>query len=553
MQVPNTLDLTARAGLAVGHMVANHDHATGYPYFYINIHQDPPVATHNAWDLIDVTSRYIDALILAREMTGDERGRDVEARYRELLISSLDPKDGLSYRPANAWSVREAEMFDQTRALTALVTWYMKDMDPEVKGHIDRLVQGLWNIGIHISKRRAGYSYCYYPYPAWYGDGWNPAVPGEPAAFGGGSHILPLVKAAEATGSEQAMELARRFVHYMVDEATIFRPDGSWWPDEMHLVAGHFHTRTLTLVGVLRYALIHQDRRLVEWVKRGYDFAKKVSGEFGWFPEGIGTEDYYTTKHSETCNITDMLHLALKLAEAGYEECWQDAERFIRNHLMESQWSREDWLKPEPEAIPEDDAVNSRVDMHARILGGFAGRTLPHEFSADGVFMGCCCGAGPRALFLGWDHVVTRRPEGLFVNLRLNRFSNEADVLSWLPHEGRIEVQMRSEGPLFVRVPETDDSVTVNGQNASFERVGDYLRVEAKAEDTVEVRFQLEVRDREIPLYDWKLETRWRGDTVVSLKPSGGRLPLYQREHLDTSECAVSEVEPVRRDPAVRW
>ncbi|HEY0866881.1 MAG TPA: hypothetical protein VGE01_05870, partial [Fimbriimonas sp.] len=247
MQIPQTLDLRDRARLAIGHMVANHDHATGYPYFYLNVHQDPPVATHNAWDLIDVTSRYVDSLILARDMTGDTHGAEVEAGYRRLLLESLDPKDGLAYRPANAWSVREAEMFDQTRALTALVTWYMKDRDPGIRRRIDDMVRGLWSIGVHIVKRRPGYAYCYYPYPAWLGDGWNPAVPGEPAAFGGGSHILPLVKAYEATGNEQALELAKRFVHYMVDESTIFHRDGSWWPDEMHLVAGHFHTRSLTL------------------------------------------------------------------------------------------------------------------------------------------------------------------------------------------------------------------------------------------------------------------------------------------------------------------
>ncbi|HEY0865826.1 MAG TPA: hypothetical protein VGE01_00520, partial [Fimbriimonas sp.] len=305
--------------------------------------------------------------------------------------------------------------------------------------------------------------------------------------------------------------------------------------------------------GVLRYAMLVGDRSLIPWVKKGYDFARQVSGEFGWFPEGIGTEDYYTTKHSETCNITDMLHLAVKLGESGYEDCWIHAERFVRNHLLESQWSRQDWLKPAPAELPPDDAVNSRIDMHRRIMGGFAGRTLPNEFVADGVMMGCCCGAGPRALFIAWDHVLDRREEGLYVNLRLNRFSKHADVLSWLPHEGRVLVRMHSPGPLFIRVPEPEVRVEVNGALVSYRRHGTYVRIDAGPEDVVEARFPLLVEDREIPLYGWRFDTRWRGDTMVRITPEGPRFPLYQRSESDTDACPMVEATPERRDPSVRW
>src|SRR5207302_1272567 len=153
MLVPDTLDLRDRARLGIGHMVANHDHQTGYPYFYINVTSDTPVATHNAWDTIDVTSRYVDSLILAREMTGDTRGRDVEERYRRLLVGNINPRDGLAYRPQLPWCLREAEMFDQSRALNGLVTWYLKERSPEVRQRIDRMVDGLWSIAIHIARR----------------------------------------------------------------------------------------------------------------------------------------------------------------------------------------------------------------------------------------------------------------------------------------------------------------------------------------------------------------------------------------------------------------
>lgn len=558
MQTPDTLDLTRHARLAIRHMTANHDHETGYPYFYIHVHAETPYASHNAWDLIDVTSRYIDSLILTRQMTGDDHGADVEQAYRRLLIANINPDDGLAYRPQTPYAVGEAEMFDQSRAVTALTTWYMQEKSEEVRGHLRKMVDGLWNSAIHIAKRRTGYAYCFFPYAAKFTDAWNPATPGEPACYNGGALILPLVKAAEATGDEKTLELARRFLHYIVDETPIFRRDGSFWPDEMHLAAGHFHTRTLAMIGILRYGLLTGEREYVEWTKKAFDWAMTQSGPFGWFPEGIGTEDFYTTKHSETCNITDMVHLAVKLAEAGYPEYWGHAERFIRNHLIESQWTREDWLKPMDTKGMDDDAIASRRTMNERLMGGYVGRSLPHEFAADGMMMGCCCGAGPRALFLAWDHILTRRDDGgLYVNLHLNRFSKEADILSWLPHEGRVDVHLRGKGPLNIRIPEGAESalmVQQNGAPADCTRVNGYIHLgDAALGDRISLHWPLKIKEREQPLYNWPLQIKWRGDTIVHLSPEGKRLPLYQRAHLDTDICPIKEQVNEERDPIVRW
>lgn len=556
---PNTLNLLDHARLAIRHMTANYDHRMGYPYFYINVLAEKPVATHNAWDLIDVTSRYIDSLILTREMTGDRHGMEVEEQFRRLLLENIHPIDGLAYRPETPWSVREAEMFDQSRALTALVTWYMKDGTQNLRRYIDRMVEGLWNSAIHIVLRRAGYAYCYYPYAARFEDGWNPATPGEPCCYSGGALILPLVKYAEISGSERALELGRRFLRYIVDESHIFRRDGSFWPEEMHLAAGHFHTRSLSMAGILRYALLVGDEELVQWVKRAFDWAMTTSSSFGWFPEGVGTEDFYTTKHSETCNITDMIHIAIKLAESGYPEYWDHTERFVRNHLIESQWYRPEWMQFPTDSLPEDTEMTSYQWMSERIPGGFAGRTLPNEFTADGVLMGCCCGAGPRALFLAWDHILRRRENGLYVNLLLNRFSREADVLSYLPHQGRVDVVMHSQGPLYVHIPGwvNREALTVeqNGIPIHFLTEKGFACVEkAEPGDRISVLFPLQEEITQEKLLHWTLQVKWRGNTVCAISPEGKRFPLYLRNDLDTHTYGEEEVDlSHRRDPSVRW
>src|SRR5262249_30837653 len=156
-----------------------------------------------------------------------------------------------------------------------------------------------------------------------------------------------------------------------------------------------------------------------------------------------------------------------------------------------------------------------------RIMGGYAGRTLPNEFTADGVLMGCCCGAGPRGLFLAWEQILTRRADGLYVNLHLNRFSREADVLSSLPHEGRIEIHMHSEGPLHVRLPSgappEQISVSRNGSPTPAALEAGFLRIEdALPGDVVTLHFPLQTGERREKLLEWDLQVGWRGDTVVS-------------------------------------
>jgi DUF1680 family protein len=269
----------------------------------------------------------------------------------------------------------------------------------------------------------------------------------------------------------------------------------------------------------------------------------------------VGTEDFYTTKHSETCSITDMLHVAIKLAEAGHPEYWTHAERFVRNHLIESQWTREDWL-PEPKTdLPGDDEVSTRRDMAEKIMGGYAGRTLPNEFVKDGVMMGCCCGAGPRALALAWQNTLVRKSDGLYVNLFLNRFSPQADVLSYLPHRGRIEIRMWSSGPLKIRQPDAQEAhVSIDGAPVDPGASAGYLCFDRIGEgQSVMVEFPLSVEDREERLLDWDLRLRWRGDTIVSMSPAGHRLRLYERSSLDTDEVPVlRDGVGERRDPGIR-
>ena len=73
----------------------------------------------------------------------------------------------------------------------------------------------------------------------------------------------------------------------------------------------HFHSKSLTFLGILKYAILEKRKDLIEWTRRAYDWAYAQGAIFGWFPEGVGAMNHEPTPWSETCCTTDMIEIAL--------------------------------------------------------------------------------------------------------------------------------------------------------------------------------------------------------------------------------------------------
>ncbi len=60
-----------------------------------------------------------------------------------------------------------------------------------------------------------------------------------------------------------------------------------------------------------------------------------------------GFEQYLkrSVNSSETCEVADMIGLALKLTQAGVGEYWEDTDRWVRNQFVENQLTSVDWVK----------------------------------------------------------------------------------------------------------------------------------------------------------------------------------------------------------------
>ena len=174
--VPDTLSLEDRAFAAMNAIVGVADEDYGYiPYFSGFLISDPAWMSHGNWDLGSSHGRLVDALVLARTMTGTHFGEETEEHYRQNLLSFFR-EDGLSYRK-NTFTPEElaahqsrfeesASMIDQRAVLLALVCWLQDTGDERVKTAADRLVSGLKKIAL---KERDSW---YYPGSEYTAHGW---------------------------------------------------------------------------------------------------------------------------------------------------------------------------------------------------------------------------------------------------------------------------------------------------------------------------------------------------------------------------------------------
>lgn len=173
-----------------------------------------------------------------------------------------------------------------------------------------------------------------------------------------------------------------------------------------------------------------------------YTHAKEWGTSFGWFPE-----DFTGKGGCETCCITDMIKLAIGLTLWGDPKYWNDAERFGRNHLLESQLLRSDLVDPYPFAKPytvpsEDPLRMSHYNIADRAHGCFSGWSDFNKWEGRRPQMlGCCNGAGTRALYDLWHYGVIRAGNEVSVNLLSSRATDDVVVKSYLPFKGQVDIR----------------------------------------------------------------------------------------------------------------
>ena len=144
------------------------------------------------------------------------------------------------------------------------------------------------------------------------------------------------------------------------------------------------------------------------------------------------------------------------------------------------------------------------------------------------------------------------------VNLLLNRASPWADVASHLPYEGRVDVAVKVDTALSIRLPDwvvpAGVTAVVAGTPRTLRwdgRVADLGRVAAG--DDVTLTFPIEERTIQTYVQRHAFAVTRRGNDVVAIDPPGRYAPLYQRDHYRRLDTRWREIERYVDPNPIDW
>jgi len=524
---PDTLDLRGPLRGAVACLIHRMDPSQNYrPWFAVAVEHGKPVRLrHDNWDFGDTSGRFLEALILARQMIpASSEMQFGEERIRRFLLSLF--QDGVI---ANPDQKAPDHMFAQGGALYALVTDYEAQPTAAARARIEHLIKSLSRLAV-----RTG-DYLWFP---------QVATKIAPCSHMAAYQVLPVVRYYELTGHPEALAYAERLSRWVLFHDPTVNEDGligkTGWE-------GHLHAWMDTFSGIIRcsragHAFDHgyvatRCRKLYEWVR-----ATQTS-PFGWVADSVGA------KTCETDTITSAIRLALELVKEGYPEYWNDIERFVRNQLVENQFHDVSGL-----------GIRDRQTEEG-LRGCFESWAHPNDLIGvdDGDIEGCCINGGIRGLFLAHQNAIVRERNLIRVNLLLSAGTPDLEVASYLPFEGRLDLYPHSPVPVLIRLPDwlSAGSVRVAGGSdlrRSEEQAGHYLRLDGiSAASKIVLRFEQPERHGIHTVVEKEYRCLWRGDTVLEMLPEGNRYPTYRRQAMLASHCPMKHGDLSYQVPRVHW
>ena len=518
------------------------------PFFHLMVKDGIMRADHASWDCADMSGRFVDAWILARQMFDWPMTEEEEGVRRYLL--SLQAEDGLFYdqqltNHESRITDQTADMFCQSRALLGLTSWLLESGEFAIQQRIERLIEGLWKIAVKKG------DFCYYPGHRYSPDGWEGVSAYAYKDLGhralpayGVLQILPLTRYWEATGSPSAERLIRGLLKFFVRESGVVNEDGTF--------TGHLHSWGIlpSMVGVLRYAMEIGDDKLIQWCKKVYDFIIANSSSFGWVPDGIQAGDGIET--GETCCITDLIHLGVKLAKCpdgsgcslrrhGYDDCFDYIEVMARNQLLENQIrdvSRFTFDSPETEAMA---------------LGAYDSWVMPNGLTgcSELGLEGCCTASAVRAIYLVWKHAITHSGNEVRVNLMLSRRSEWLDTIDYQPFEGRFSVLVHKPVDVLIRIPSWIERTSLKSK-VKHSGDGNVLRLEGIPGSRIDLEFPIPERQTVEEIRGHTYQLSWRGITLMKIEPPGEIYPIFQRT-LDSMAACSMDLNRLKTKPSVEW
>jgi hypothetical protein len=524
---PATLDVREPMGNAVECLINRMDTSMKYqPWFAVDVVNGRPTKLrHDVWDFGDTSGRFVEALILARQMIQPDPAMILAEKRINRFFNSLFDSTGLVYNPA----LKQTDhMFAQGSALYALVTEFEEGRNANVRTRIENFIAGLNRVAVQER------DYLWFPQVATK----KGACPHQ-AAY----QILPAVRFYELTGYAPALRFAARLSRWPLYHDDTVTPSGvitkTGWE-------GHLHAWMDTFSGIVRCAragapeldrreITQRAYRLFEWVKTNY------TSPFGWVADSVGA------KTCETDTITSTIRMALELIKEGHAEYWNDIERFVRNQLVENQFRNLETLRLADPKVARG------------VQGSFESWADPNTLLAvkNADIEGCCINGGMRGLFLASQNAIHETAEEIRVNLLISAASAGLEIASYLPYEGRLDLYAGGRKSIRVRTPDWlhPNDVRVSGPaglHVEIESSAVWLKRVAAGVPIV-LRFEQPEAERTHIVAERTYRALWRGDTVLRLLPNGGEYPIYERAALNKSAAASKPRDLFPISQRVHW
>lgn len=608
--VPATLDLAERARLSINALTGMTNPKCDHEMYFLVYHMaNPPAMIHMNSDL-NTIGKYLEVLPLLRTMCGSMQNVNVEYELMQIMLKQ-QASDGMIYMPASGrpWSlgplsdpnggmpgwdagIDQVGLLGYGPARTIAAFQIYGDKDPRGPWHdaARRLAEAMKK-RIIVDGPNA------YTFKSWTYPGEKIVKPAQPPGLqmgilGGMSAWVSLYLVAydRAVGDPEALELAAKLVNYNLNELRYFGDDGSFSDDVVANLgpggkSAHFHTHAMNILAALAVAERSGDKRLLEKAKTAFDWAASPASTseplVGFFPEVI-FRGRTINSTSEICEVSDMVIAGMMLSQMGYDY-WDEVDRWVRNQLAESQLTRIDWLTNGEVDWSEFEVPQSQRDaifikgqyttdrVAERTLGSFSGWPSVNDWVGQShpdkllTIMNCCSGSGARALYAVWRNMISyspsatpKQPGRLQVHLLLNRASPWADIDSYVPFEGRVEVKPKQDLLLEIRLPEWaephDAKCMVDGESRTLEFNGRYAQIgKVSAGQSVSLEFPITERTEKIHAIGKEYTVVLRGSDVVSIDPQGKYVPFYQRGHFRTGVPLYQKVTRFVSDEEFPW
>ena len=543
---PASFNISQRSELCLKHMMKMADHRFGdVPFVGATLGEDPPHLVHHRLDWTEVLPYSIYGSIIACFLTGAKVGEQIQLSQRDLMLGRFNKLDGLIYSPQSPWNESYPLcLWEQARALYTLIYWYRDSEEEQILQLADGIVSGLFNLSSQKGQIRI------FPQKLIRQSGMG--------IYNPGTLIDPLTRYFELTGNLKAYILASGLTRFMLDPA-------NGYFNGKHNIMVSFRTAAAVMNGLSKFASLSREPELITRVKCLHD---QMAGKCTSFGSTPCTEP--------ACTDMELNWSALSLIRLGYDEYWDQIDRFIRNQTAEAQfldpseWVREKALKggrmnksrwvteqyPADLLKPPYDDYDQVVE---RCVGGFMWATAREHLFIPASVMLCCSSHALRSFEIIMENALQEKATGIFVNLHFNFENLIGEIVSYEPYLGKTVVIPKKDCDLYIRIPEH----AINNKLALFEsnqpvpivKAGRYIYFKG-ARSGQEYRLEFPLNKRETVekqsvlnheqarfVGEEEYRVNWRGNTVISVLPeSGEEKRIYKRKYLDTDHVPYEEI-----------